>query len=170
MKLNKWIKSRCYQFSAIACSSMLVFSVSASEASEASLPKEVSELKPRCDQVMRDIRDEKVDDIIKGYHPMMQQWLGGKSAKKLIELSLGGYKRKADGVELLDFLVFTPEKSGFIEPSTDLKGSYPNTTRVLSINYSYEFKMRNGQNRIGSARCVLFEDDGKWYFYDDLPF
>ena len=165
--LNKWIKSRCYQFSTIACSSMLVFSVSASEAS---LPKEVSELKPRCDQVMRDIRDEKIDEIIKGYHPMMQQWQGGKSAKKLIELSLGGYKRKADGVKLLDFLVFTPEKSGFIEPSTDLKGSYPNTTRVLSINYSYEFKMRNGQNRIGSARCVLFEDEGQWYFYDDLPF
>jgi hypothetical protein len=32
-------------------------------ASEASLPKEVDELKPRCDQVMRDIRDEKVDDM-----------------------------------------------------------------------------------------------------------
>lgn len=90
MKLNKWIKSRCYQFSAIVCSSMLVFSVSASEASEASLPKEVSELKPRCDQVMRDIRDEKIDEIIKGYHPMMQQWQDGKRARKFIDLSLGG--------------------------------------------------------------------------------
>ncbi|WP_434938160.1 hypothetical protein ACRWQN_12870 [Shewanella sp. HL-SH8] len=167
MMLSKWIKSRCYQFSTIACSSMLVFSVSASEAS---LPKEVSELKPRCDQVMRDIRDEKVDDIIKGYHPMMQQWQDGKRARKLIELSLGGYKRKADGVELIDFLVFTPEKSGFMEPSADLKGNYPNTTRVITINYSYNFIKPNGKSRTGGTRCIIFEDEGQWYFYDDLPF
>ncbi|MGI1999501.1 hypothetical protein [Shewanella frigidimarina] len=112
MMLIKWVKSRCYQFSTIACSSMLVFSVSASEAS---LPKEVSELKPRCDQVMRDIRDEKIDEIIKGYHPMMQQWQDGKRTKKLIELSFGGYKRASGGGELIDFMMFDPESSGFME-------------------------------------------------------
>ncbi|MBB1361262.1 MULTISPECIES: hypothetical protein [unclassified Shewanella] len=167
MMFIKWVKSRCYQFSTIACSSMLVFSVSASEAS---LPKEVSELKPRCDQVMRDIRDEKIDEIIKGYHPMMQQWQDGKRARKLIELSLGGYKRASGGGELIDFMMFDPESSGFMEPSANLKGNYPNTTRVITINYSYNFIKPNGQSRTGGTRCILFEDDGQWYFYDDLPF
>ncbi|MCG9754772.1 hypothetical protein L1D40_05930 [Shewanella insulae] len=151
----------------IFCSLALGTSVATAQTA---LPKEVNELKPRCEQMMRDIRDEKVDDIIKGYHPMMQQWQDGKRARKWANHSINGYKRKADGVELLDFLVFKPESSGFLEMSTNLKGNYPNAKRVLSINYSFKFKKQNGQYRMGGARCVLFEENGQWYFEDDLPF
>ncbi|MCG9712872.1 hypothetical protein L1D29_08590 [Shewanella insulae] len=166
MTLYKGNRSTYWQLP-ILCSLTLGASVTAAQTN---LLKEVYELKPRCEQMMRDIRDEKVDDIIKGYHPMMQQWQDGKRARKWANLSINGYKRKADGVELLDFLIFKPESSGFLEMSKNLKGNYPNAKRALSINYSFKFKMRNGQDHIGSARCVLFEENGQWYFEDDLPF
>jgi len=140
------------------------------QAEEYELPAEVSALKPRCDKMLQDIRDANLDEIVKGFHPMMQTWNQGKLAQKMAMRSIKGYQRTSGGVAVLDFTVFSPEESGFRTPEGNLKLNYPDATRVAKLGYNYEFTMLDGNKHIGGTDCLLFEDKGQWYFYDNLPF
>lgn len=135
------------------------------------LPAElIAELKPRCDKMMQDIRDNKMDDMIKEFHPMLQTWNEGKLAKKMAMLSINGYQREDIGQVPLDKMVFLPQKSSFRKPSKENIGQYPDMIQMVELNYSFDFVKPNGRELTGGVSCILFEAAGKWYFEDNLPF
>lgn len=140
-------------------------------ATGAELPAElIAELKPRCDKMMQDIRDNKMDDIIKEFHPMLQTWNEGKLAKKMAMLSINGYKNEMFGQIPLDKIVFSEQESSFRDPSKDNIGQYPDMTNMADLHYNFYFVRPDGRKQKGSVNCILFEAAGKWYFEDKLPF
>ncbi|MCH4293099.1 hypothetical protein MJ923_02110 [Shewanella sp. 3B26] len=113
--------------------------------------------KPRCDQVLLDLKAKDEQAIFERFHPMRQSWNEGKSAKKMVARKIADFN-----VILAPLESFTLDvsNSGVMPLPKELKKLYPNATRMVRIEYSYGVKF------VGSYYCDWFESEGNWYFYE----
>ncbi|WP_338591869.1 hypothetical protein VXM60_04210 [Shewanella khirikhana] len=113
--------------------------------------------KPRCDQVLLDLKAKDEQAIFDRYHPMLQSWNEGKSAKKMVARQIAHFNViKAP----LESFTLDVSNSGIMPLPKKLMQLYPNATRMVRIEYKYEVKS------VGSYSCDWFESEGNWYFYE----
>ena len=113
--------------------------------------------KPRCDQVMLDLKAKDEQAIFERFHPMLQSWNEGKSAKKMVARKIADFNViKAP----LESFTLDVSNSGVMPLPKELKKLYPNATRMVRIEYSYGVKF------VGRYYCDWFESEGNWYFYE----
>lgn len=113
--------------------------------------------KPRCDQVLLDLKAKDEQAIFDRYHPMLQSWNEGKSAKKMVARQIAHFNViKAP----LESFTLDVSNSGVMPLPKKLMQLYPNATRMVRIKYKYEVKS------VGTYSCDWFESEGNWYFYE----